>query len=409
MREKFVHDLPVFCDGLSVVSTVHVGIPISPPAPETFVRRRKGGMPSRIRSYLGHAQVRHQAIGILRLVLLCLAQTPALAQSTANGTANATAECRCTNVCTGAPQYAVDDECDDGGPGAGYDLCEYGSDCLDCGGPRCGNSTSLSASYSYDYEGGPPFPPLPPLDPPSPSMPPLPPGCTCNSSCVGNPQYSGDGVCDDGGPGADFNECAYATDCLDCGPDCGASPSMPPVPPGCTCNSSCVGNPEYSGDGVCDDGGPGADFNECAYATDCLDCGPDCLGLPAAPAPGAPAPSPSPLRTTSPPPSMVVEGSFPSPPWRPSGVVEAPSSLPSMAVGALAGLGILAALFGCRWCARKMPPSCYARCRPRKKGNDPLGNEPEFAGTASLVFGGRGAQMSSSDSSKWKVDEDDGL
>ena len=28
MREKFVHDLPVFCDGLSVVSTVHVGIPI---------------------------------------------------------------------------------------------------------------------------------------------------------------------------------------------------------------------------------------------------------------------------------------------------------------------------------------------------------------------------------------------
>ena len=353
MREKFVHDLPVFCDGLSVVSTVHVGIPISPPAPETFVRRRKGGMPSRIRSYLGHAQVRHPAIGILRLVLLCLAQTPALAQLTANGTANATAECRCTNVCTGHPQYAVDDECDDGGPGAGYDLCEYGSDCLDCGGPRCGNSTSLSASYSYDYEGGPPFPPLPPLDPPSPSMPPLPPGCTCNSSCVGNPQYSGDGVCDDGGPGADFNECAYATDCLDCGPDC--------------------------------------------------------LGLPAAPAPGAPAPSPSPLRTTSPPPSMVVEGSFPLPPWRPSGVVEAPSSLPSMAVGALAGLGILAALFGCRWCARKMPPSCYARCRPRKKGNDPLGNEPEFAGTASLVFEGRGAQMSSSDSSKWKVDEDDGL
>ena len=158
-------------------------------------RRRKGSMPSWIRSYLGHAQVRHQAKGsILRLVLLCLAQTPALAQSTANGTANATAECRCTNVCTGAPQYAVDDECDDGDPGAGYDLCEYGSDCLDCGGPRCGNS---SLSTSYDYEGAPPFPP-------SPSMPPVPPGCSCNSSCVGNPEYSGDGVCDDGGPGADY-------------------------------------------------------------------------------------------------------------------------------------------------------------------------------------------------------------
>ena len=97
-------------------------------------------------------------------------------------------------MCTGAPQYAVDDECDDGDPGAGYDLCEYGSDCLDCGGPRCGNS---SLSTSYDYEGAPPFPP-------SPSMPPVPPGCSCNSSCVGNPEYSGDGVCDDGGPGADY-------------------------------------------------------------------------------------------------------------------------------------------------------------------------------------------------------------
>ena len=308
-------------------------------------RRRKGSMPSWIRSYLGHAQVRHQAKGsILRLVLLCLAQTPALAQSTANGTANATAECRCTNVCTGAPQYAVDDECDDGGPGAGYDLCEYGSDCLDCGGPRCGNS---SLSTSYDYEGAPPFPP---------------------------------------------------------------SPSMPPVPPGCSCNSSCVGNPEYSGDGVCDDGGPGADYNECAYATDCLDCGPDCRGLsaarpPGAPAPG-PAPSPSPLEMMSPPPSMLVESSSPTPPWRPSGVVKAPSTLPSMAVGALAGVGLLAFLLGCRWtCARKLPPSCYARCRPPRK----KGNVPEFAGTASLVFGGDGAQMSSSDSSKWKVVEDNGL
>ena len=364
-------------------------------------RRRKGSMPSWIRSYLGHAQVRHQAKGsILRLVLLCLAQTPALAQSTANGTANATAECRCTNVCTGAPQYAVDDECDDGGPGAGYDLCEYGSDCLDCGGPRCGNS---SLSTSYDYEGAPPFPP-------SPSMPPVPPGCSCNSSCVGNPEYSGDGVCDDGGPGADYNECAYATDCLDCGPDCPPSPSMPPAPPGCSCNSSCVGNPEYSGDGVCDDGGPGADYNECAYATDCLDCGPDCRGLsaarpPGAPAPG-PAPSPSPLGMMSPPPSMLVESSSPTPPWRPSGVVKAPSTLPSMAVGALAGVGLLAFLLGCRWtCARKLPPSCYARCRPPRK----KGNVPEFAGTASLVFGGDGAQMSSSDSSKWKVVEDDGL
>ena len=40
-------------------------------------------------------------------------------------------EVLCTNTC----RFADDGECDDGGPGADYDLCEYGSDCIDCG-PR---------------------------------------------------------------------------------------------------------------------------------------------------------------------------------------------------------------------------------------------------------------------------------
>lgn len=37
----------------------------------------------------------------------------------------------CTNTC----RFAHDGDCDDGGPGADFDLCEYGTDCADCG-PR---------------------------------------------------------------------------------------------------------------------------------------------------------------------------------------------------------------------------------------------------------------------------------
>jgi hypothetical protein len=35
----------------------------------------------------------------------------------------------------------------------------------------------------------------------------------CNDSC----QYDGDGDCDDGGPGSDFDYCDYGSDCTDCG------------------------------------------------------------------------------------------------------------------------------------------------------------------------------------------------
>jgi hypothetical protein len=42
-----------------------------------------------------------------------------------------TSEPICENTCL----WAGDGECDDGGPGADWDLCEYGTDCQDCG-PR---------------------------------------------------------------------------------------------------------------------------------------------------------------------------------------------------------------------------------------------------------------------------------
>ena len=41
------------------------------------------------------------------------------------------AACTCSNTCN----YASDAECDDGGPGAEYTSCVYGTDCIDCG-PR---------------------------------------------------------------------------------------------------------------------------------------------------------------------------------------------------------------------------------------------------------------------------------
>lgn len=36
-------------------------------------------------------------------------------------------------LCDDSCFFAFDGDCDDGGPGSDYDLCEYGSDCADCG------------------------------------------------------------------------------------------------------------------------------------------------------------------------------------------------------------------------------------------------------------------------------------
>jgi hypothetical protein len=41
------------------------------------------------------------------------------------------AEDLCTDTCT----YDDDGDCDDGGPGSDFSLCDYGTDCTDCG-PR---------------------------------------------------------------------------------------------------------------------------------------------------------------------------------------------------------------------------------------------------------------------------------
>ena len=88
--------------------------------------------------------------------------------------------------------------------------------------------------------------------PPSPPPPPLSPGysCLCSNECrqagtqtISTLPLQSDGVCDDGGPGAEagltHDLCEYGTDCLDCGPRCSIMPPplppFPPPPPTATC------------------------------------------------------------------------------------------------------------------------------------------------------------------------------
>ena len=73
--------------------------------------------------------------------------------------------------------------CDDGGSGSEYSVCEYGSDCDDCG-PRSS----------------------PPSPPPSS-------GGLCTNTC----SYFNDDDCDDGGSNSQYSACEFGTDCADCG------------------------------------------------------------------------------------------------------------------------------------------------------------------------------------------------
>lgn len=134
----------------------------------------------------------------------------------------------CTDTCS----HPSDGECDDGGAGSHWSLCGYGTDCVDCG--------------VRDSVG----------DAGSGSLPPQCPWGNRDDLCL----WSGDGHCDDGGPGAEYGACAHGTDLQDCGerPECG---------------ESVAGYCHWFGDGVCDDGGPGAEFFACDFGTDELDCG----------------------------------------------------------------------------------------------------------------------------------------
>ena len=53
----------------------------------------------------------------------------------------------------------------------------------------------------------------------------------CNDERIGNPTFALDGVCDDGGDNAVYDNCQLGTDCTDCGRRFQFPPSPPPVPP----------------------------------------------------------------------------------------------------------------------------------------------------------------------------------
>jgi hypothetical protein len=154
-------------------------------------------------------------------------------------------------VCVENCNWSSDGDCDDGGPGAEYADCGYGADCIDCG----------------VRQGQPPRAPPPPRPPRPPPSPPRLPGSVCVENC----NWSSDGDCDDGGPGAEYAACGYGADCIDCGVRQGQPPRAPPPPraPGTVCVENC----NWSSDGDCDDGGPGAEYADCGYGADCIDCG----------------------------------------------------------------------------------------------------------------------------------------
>lgn len=209
----------------------------------------------------------------------------------------------CKNTCPEDPSYSSDGICDDGGSGASYYFCSTGTDCNDCG----------------------PRPYHPPQPPPLPPRPPYSPGI-CNNECPGFPQGKDDGVCDDGGPESRYEICnwdptipGYGSDCNDCGPrepqkasptDPPPSIPLPPNRPG-MCSETCEGAPFYASDGVCDDGGPGSEYDKCKIGTDCSDCGVALFPTPppkmSFPTPVSPHSSPAPLRLN--PPAIVQKTS----------------------------------------------------------------------------------------------------
>ena len=152
----------------------------------------------------------------------------------------------------------------------------------------------------------PPAPP-PPLPPPPMPLPPASPSdriclndCNVYTRFGTSVTYSNDGVCDDGGPGSEFNTCTTGNDCADCGVRFEAylPPSSPPSNPVIVCqtgvNMVCIdfGDNSYAyGDdivdatpnnGICEDGRIVGDLsspqNKLPRGNDCTDCGGRCCG-----------------------------------------------------------------------------------------------------------------------------------
>lgn len=78
----------------------------------------------------------------------------------------------------------------------------------------------------------------------------------CTDTC----KLAGDGKCEDGSALAVSQDCAYGSDCRDCGTHLGGNQK---------CDNSC----STARNGICEDSGARATSNTCAWGTDCQDCG----------------------------------------------------------------------------------------------------------------------------------------
>ena len=221
----------------------------------------------------------------------------------------------CDLTCT----FSDDGYCDDGGPNADYNLCGFGTDCLDCG-ARLDNDadgfyddegvTPLDSSLVLDCDDSDATINPDALDVGNDSIDQDCDGADgfglCDDTCI----WADDGMCDDGGPTASTAACSFGTDCSDCNPhydtdgdsfydDQGLTPYDASLALDCDdtdaainpdavdfagdgidqdcsggdetglCDDSCI----YSDDGVCDDGGPNASYSVCDFGSDCTDCG----------------------------------------------------------------------------------------------------------------------------------------
>jgi len=209
-----------------------------------------------------------------------------------------------TVICTDTCFYASDTDCDDGGLGSEYAICNEGSDCADCG-PRYSSPPPPNVANNF-YD--------------------------CDGVFVGGYEtWLGDGICHNGTNGV-FNFNCESLKCDQCDCECPnnlticdvlpvpspssppppsppPSPLPPPPPPAPQfCTDDCS---SYASDGSCDDGGVGSQFAYCAFGTDCSDCG--IRYFPSPSPPPSPRPSP-PYSSQPPPPSPPPPYSSPPPP-----------------------------------------------------------------------------------------------
>eukprot|EP00750_Incisomonas_marina_P033659 INCI9923.4.p1 GENE.INCI9923.4~~INCI9923.4.p1 ORF type:complete len:1656 (+),score=236.80 INCI9923.4:346-5313(+) len=160
----------------------------------------------------------------------------------------------CGNTCS----YAFDGDCDDGGPNSDFSVCNYGSDCGDCG-VRDQDDGGYDTAYYPTVE----------------ACPAEEPGCICTNEC----EHSRNFNCEDGGEGSSEFICDLGSDCRDCGPrypKCGEFCDTIDKSPGDFAVFSGLGC-STNGNGICEDGGPGATAATCEFGQDADDCGPRAL------------------------------------------------------------------------------------------------------------------------------------